>query len=130
MQLNDIHPKAVLGNNVKVGNFSTICEDVVIGDNTVIEPNVVIYPNPTQGEFNIVLSGMQGEAVIVIYDYLGQFIGRFSVDTDIEGIVVPYSLAGKAAGIYMVTVFNHYQMITKKVIKETASSYGIYDWDW
>jgi hypothetical protein len=93
-------------------------------------PNVVIYPNPTQGEFNIVLSGMQGEAVIVIYDYLGQFIGRFSVDTDIEGIVVPYSLAGKAAGIYMVTVFNHYQMITKKVIKETASSYGIYDWDW
>ena len=93
-------------------------------------PNVVIYPNPTQGEFNIVLSGMQGEAVIVIYDYLGQFIGRFSVDTDIQGTVVPYSLAGKAAGIYMVTVFNHYQMITKKVIKETASSYGIYNWDW
>ena len=93
-------------------------------------PDVVIYPNPTQGDFNIVLYGMQGEAVIVIYDYLGQFIGRFSVDTDLEGIVVPCSLAGKAAGMYLVTVINHYDMITKKVIKKTPSSYGFYNWEW
>ena len=93
-------------------------------------PDVVIYPNPTQGDFNIVLYGMQGEAVIVIYDYLGQFIGRFSVDTDLEGIVVPCSLAGKAAGMYLVTVINHYDMITKKVIKKTPSSYGFNNWEW
>ena len=93
-------------------------------------PDVVIYPNPTQGDFNIVLYGMRGEAVIVIYDYLGQFIGRFSVDTDLEGIVVPCSLAGKAAGMYLVTVINHYDMITKKVIKKTPSSYGFYNWEW
>jgi hypothetical protein len=93
-------------------------------------PDIVIYPNPTQGDFNIVLYGMRGEAVIVIYDYLGQFIGRFSVDTDLEGIVVPCSLAGKAAGMYLVTVINHYDMITKKVIKKTPSSYGFYNWDW
>lgn len=93
-------------------------------------PDIVIYPNPTQGEFNIVLYGMRGEAVIVIYDYLGQFIGRFSVDTDLEGIVVPCSLAGKAAGMYLVTVINHYDMITKKVIKKTPSSYGFYNWEW
>ena len=93
-------------------------------------PDIVIYPNPTQGEFNIVLYGMQGEAVIVIYDYLGQFIGRYTVDTDLQGTMVPYSLAGKAAGVYLVTVVNHYNMVTKKVVKETASSYGIYNWDW
>ena len=93
-------------------------------------PNIVIYPNPTQGEFNIVLYGMEGEALIVIYDYLGQLIERYTIDTDIQGTVVPYSLAGKAAGVYLVTVVNHYNIVTKKVVKDTASSYGFYNWDW
>jgi len=93
-------------------------------------PDIVIYPNPTQGEFNIVLYGMEGEAVIVIYDYLGQLIERYTIDTDIQGTVVPYSLAGKAAGVYLVTVVNHYNIVTKKVVKDTASSYGFYNWDW
>jgi hypothetical protein len=93
-------------------------------------PDIVIYPNPTKGEFNIVLHGMHGEAVIVVYDYLGQFIDRFSVDTDVEGTIVPYSLAGKAAGVYLINVINHYEKITKKVIKETASSHGTFFWGW
>ena len=93
-------------------------------------PDIVIYPNPTKGEFNIVLYGMQGEAVIVVYDYLGQFIDRFSVNTDLEGTTIPYSLAGKAAGVYMINVINRFEKVTKKVIKETSSSYGIYNWEW
>ena len=93
-------------------------------------PDIVIYPNPTQGEFNIVLYGMEGETVIVIYDYLGQFIGRFNVNADMHGTIVPYSLAGKAAGMYMVTAINRYHKVTKKVIKETPSSFGIFDWEW
>ena len=93
-------------------------------------PNVVIYPNPTDGDFNIVLWGMQGDAVIVIYDYLGQYIGRFSVDTSIDGITVPYSLAGKAAGVYLVVVHNDHSIISKKVIKTTPATHGFYNWDW
>ena len=93
-------------------------------------PDIVIYPNPTKGEFNIVLYGMQGEAAIVIYDYLGQFIGRFSVNTDLEGTTIPYSLAGKAAGVYLINVINRFEKVTKKVVKETPSSYGIYNWEW
>jgi hypothetical protein len=93
-------------------------------------PDIVIYPNPTKGEFNIVLYGMQGEAVIVVYDYLGQFIDRFSVNTDLEGTTIPCSLAGKAAGVYMINVINRFEKVTKKVIKETSSSYGIYNWEW
>ena len=91
-------------------------------------PDIVIYPNPTKGEFNIVLYGMQGEAVIVIYDYLGQFIDRLNVNTDLEGTVVPYSLAGKAAGVYLINVMNNHEKVCKKVIKETASSYGMFLW--
>ncbi len=93
-------------------------------------PDIVVYPNPTKGEFNIVLYGMQGEAVIVVYDYLGQFIDRFGVDTNLEGTIVPYSLAGKAAGVYLICAMNHYEKVTKKVIKETPSSYGLFNWDW
>ena len=32
-QMNCIHPNAKIGNNVKIGNFTTIHEDVVIVDN-------------------------------------------------------------------------------------------------
>ena len=95
-----------------------------------ILPDVIVYPNPTRGNFNIVLYGMQDEAIILIYDYLGQFIERLNVDTNLEGIVVPYSLAGKAAGVYVVTIINHYNVVRRKVVKNTASSYGFYNWDW
>ena len=93
-----------------------------------VHPDVVIYPNPTQGDFTIGLHGMQGEAVIVIYDYLGQFLGRFSVDTDMEGTLVPYSLKEKAAGVYMVVVFNRFDVFSKKVVKSEASDCGLDYW--
>ena len=89
---------------------------------------MVVYPNPTKGEFNIVLYGMKGEAVIVVYDYLGQFIDRFSVDTDVEGTVIPYSLAGKAAGVYLISVMNYFDRVTRKVIKSTPASFGLSFW--
>ena len=92
-------------------------------------PDIVIYPNPTKGEFNIALYGMLGEAVIVVYDYLGQFIDRFSVNTDLEGTTIPYSLAGKAAGVYLINVINRFEKVAKKVVKDTPSSYGIFHWE-
>lgn len=49
-KLANINPKAVIGANVTVESFSTIYEDVVIGDGTVIGPNVTIYPGARIGE--------------------------------------------------------------------------------
>ena len=46
----DISSKSELGNNVQVGNFSTIFENVTIGDGTIIHPNVTIYPGTTIGD--------------------------------------------------------------------------------
>lgn len=37
-----IHPKAQLGDNVEIGMFSHIAQDVIIGDHTWIGPNVTI----------------------------------------------------------------------------------------
>lgn len=47
--LYSVHPGAIVGNNVHIGNFSTICEDVEIGDNTVIGNNVNIFPGARIG---------------------------------------------------------------------------------
>jgi UDP-N-acetylglucosamine acyltransferase len=47
---NFIHPKAQLGSNVVVEHFSTIYEDVIIGDNTWIAPNVTIFPGTRIGK--------------------------------------------------------------------------------
>lgn len=47
--LASISPKAQLGNNVTVEAFSSIYEDVVIGDGCHIGPNVTIYPGTRIG---------------------------------------------------------------------------------
>lgn len=44
-----VHPDAKIGNNVEIGNFTTIHEDVEIGDNTIIGSNVTIFPGARIG---------------------------------------------------------------------------------
>lgn len=48
--LSCIHKDAQIGNNLEIGNFTTICEDVVIGDNCEIGNNVTIYPGARIGD--------------------------------------------------------------------------------
>lgn len=48
--LYSVHPDAKIGNNVKIGNFTTIHENVEIGDNTEIASNVTIFPGARIGE--------------------------------------------------------------------------------
>ncbi|APC84545.1 acyltransferase [Clostridium botulinum] len=43
MKMNYISPKSKLGNNVEVGRFAVIEDDVVIGENCIIGHNVIIH---------------------------------------------------------------------------------------
>ncbi len=52
-----IHPKARIGNQVRVEHFSAIYEDVEIGDNTWIGPNVTIFPGTRIGKDCTVFPG-------------------------------------------------------------------------
>ena len=47
---NNIHPEAIIGKNVTVEPFSTVYEDVKIGDGTWIGPNVTIFPGARIGK--------------------------------------------------------------------------------
>lgn len=44
-----VSPEAKIGNNVSIGNYTTIHEDVEIGDNCVIYGNVTIFPGARIG---------------------------------------------------------------------------------
>ncbi len=90
-------------------------------------PTVAVYPNPTANQFTIKLSGMRDTVVIEIYDYLGQLIDRFSQDADIQGTEIPYSLEGKAAGVYLISITNYFSIFTKKLVKTAPVGSG-YSW--
>ncbi|MDC0098919.1 acyl-ACP--UDP-N-acetylglucosamine O-acyltransferase [Crocinitomicaceae bacterium] len=46
----NISKGAKLGKNVRVDSFTTICDNVIIGEGTHIHPNVTIYPGTTIGK--------------------------------------------------------------------------------
>ncbi len=48
--LSNVHPEAVIGENVSIGAFVTIDRNVVIGDNTRIYPNAVILEGARVGK--------------------------------------------------------------------------------
>lgn len=48
--LQDIHPNAKIGKNVKISNFTTIYDDVEIGDDSWIGPYVTIFPGARIGK--------------------------------------------------------------------------------
>lgn len=91
-------------------------------------PWIVVWPNPNDGNFTIGLYGMKGDAIIEVYNYLGQRLDRFNVDTNMEGVEIPYSLEGKAAGIYILAVTYDFNLFTKKVVKTTPALYGVPIW--
>lgn len=48
--LSNVHPKAIIGANVVIEPFATICKDVVIGDGTWVGPNAVIMDGARIGK--------------------------------------------------------------------------------
>ena len=50
MVLYDLNPNAKIGSNVTRSNFTTIYDNVEIGDGTWIGPNVTIFPGARIGK--------------------------------------------------------------------------------
>lgn len=81
--MNSIHPGAKIGNNVKIGNFTTIHDDVVIGDNCEIDCNVNIYPGARIGEGVKIFPGVTVAAIPQDLKFRGEetfaYVGNGSV---------------------------------------------------
>lgn len=119
-----VYTKGTATLTVRVYNMCGFTEKSILIHHD-LEPGIKIYPNPNNGKFDIQLFGIEGRTLIEVHDYLGQLIDRFEVQSILNGLTVPYSLSGKAAGVYVVTITNGYEHYNKKVIKESGGSYGI-----
>lgn len=58
-----VNPGARIGNNVQIGDFTTIHDDVEIGDNTVIHGNVTIFPGARIGSGVTIFPGAVVSAI-------------------------------------------------------------------
>lgn len=71
--LTQIHPEAKIGNNVTIESFTTIYEDVVIGDGCKIGPNVTIYPGARIGNNVQIFPGAVISAVPQDLKFAGEY---------------------------------------------------------
>ena len=71
-----------------------------------------IYPNPNNGIFNIVVSAIQDEVQVSIYNLSGQQIENLTLKD--KGII---DISKQPNGIYFVKVIHQHQVITQKIIK-------------
>jgi len=81
---NFIHPNAQLGTNVTIEHFSSVYEDVVIGDNTWIGPNVTLFPGTRIGKNCKVFPG----AVIAAIPQDLKFHGEYSTVEIGDNVVI------------------------------------------
>jgi UDP-N-acetylglucosamine acyltransferase len=70
--LRDIHPKAQIGQNVSIGSFTVVDEDVVIGDNCTIGSNVSILNGARIGEGCHIFPGAVISAIPQDLKYKGE----------------------------------------------------------
>ena len=62
----DIHPTAKIGQNVTIGAFCAIGEDVVIEDGAVVHPNVTLYRGVRVGKDAVIHSGVVVRELCII----------------------------------------------------------------
>lgn len=70
---NVISPEAKIGNNLQIGNFNTIHEDVEIGDNCIIHNNVTIFPGARIGSGVTIMPGAVIAAVPQDLKFKGEY---------------------------------------------------------
>ena len=71
--LSYIHPNAKIGENVEIGPFVTIYDDVVIGDGTRIHPNVTLYPGARIGRNCEIFPGVTVAAIPQDLKFKGEY---------------------------------------------------------
>jgi hypothetical protein len=79
---------------------------------------VLVYPNPSQGEFNVIFTSDQvAEKTIMVYD----LIGRKIYEKQFPSTTIFYEtiqLVNVQTGIYIVTVKDGSRQLTKKLVIE------------
>lgn len=77
----------------------------------------LIYPNPTDGDLNIKISGLTNLSSIHLYDLSGKSLYNEIInDGDQQNYVKTMDLSNYASGIYLLQLVDNQRVITKKVV--------------
>lgn len=80
--------------------------------------NLSIYPNPNNGEFNIGFNPQSGEAITIdVYDIRGRSIYN-NIYSSVGRFDEVIKLNSAQSGVYMLTISDGTQKVTKKIIVE------------
>ena len=96
-------------------NFGDVVESTV-GLSEIESNNVSIYPNPSTGNFNLNISGLNASTVDVnITDVSGKVVLNKSFNTVNGGLNAPINISNVEEGVYIVRV-NGDQSIVKRIV--------------
>ena len=76
----NVSPDAKIGNNVRIGDFTTIYDDVEIGDNCNIYGNVTIFPGARIGSGVTIFPGAVVAAIPQDLKFRGEYTNAFVGD--------------------------------------------------
>lgn len=95
----------------------TLTFPVGIGNNATGAFGVTISPNPSNGNFTLVIHGLKnGEARLLISDLTGKEIYRENGISATNDLIKEISLSGNPKGIYLIKVTTDQQSTTKKLV--------------
>lgn len=97
-------------------NLGTLPVNTINHD--VFDGKLLIYPNPTNGIFNLELSGVDNDQYsITVKDLLGKQV--YKSDQEINNIFIDkIDLSSNPRGVYLITIENSNSSISSKIILE------------
>jgi hypothetical protein len=105
------------GNGAQIdnGHPSITCNDEVTGVSEIDGEGVfAIFPNPNNGQFNVVFNQTTGQVQLDVLEVSGKIIQTATIVAE-DGAVYPVDLGDRAAGMYFVRITQQDQVVVQKV---------------
>jgi photosystem II stability/assembly factor-like uncharacterized protein len=99
----------------QVRKFTTTSE-TSIGEND--KRDIKIYPNPANGEFNLVFGKLNGSTDIKVYNLIGRIVHEETFIPAFGNNAHRIDLRNHGKGIYLIRIYDGTEVITRKLIIE------------
>lgn len=104
------------GNAYDAGSCYTLRVQTVTASDVLVKNNFTIslFPNPTEGQLNVWIDGMNNKAQVKVYDIMGKLVmQQVTVNT-----LTQLNVSKLSAGVYIVNVNDGQQSKSAKFVKK------------
>ena len=95
--------KVKVWNTAGCSRISAIMAVGSVGLDEVSVDDLKVYPNPSQGLFNIDMTGINGDVTLKIYDSMGRFISEQTLES---GLVQMIDMSNASSGMYQLVLMD------------------------